>query len=676
MIRRILLPAITLGLAASPLAAQGYKGFNPSYMDTSVPPCVDFFRYAQGTWEKKTVIPAEYAIYGVGQEMEERSYIILKDILETAAKNRTAPKGSELQKVGDFYASGMDLERIERDGVKPLEGDFARIAAIQDGKALAETLAALHMKQVRASFHFRVDQDDKDSERYIVQLSQGGLGLPEREYYLKDDPKSKEIRAKYLQHVARTFELLGEKAPLAKAHADVVMEVETRLARASMSMEERRNPKAIYNKMTRAEFITKAPGLEWKAYFAAIGIPATEPNLLVRQPAFFQELGRMAAGLPVAQWQTYLRWHLVQSTSEFLNAALEQEDFEFYGKVMQGSQEQKPRWKRILAHTDERIGEALGKLYVERAFPPLAKQKVQDITKNLVTALRARILKLDWMSEATKKQAMAKLDTLRVKIGYPDVWRDYSALDIQRGSYVQNALAAQSFEFKRILGRLGKPLDRGEWLMTPPTNNAYYEPTLNEMCFPAGGLQPPYFDLEADDAVNYGNTGGTIGHEMIHGFDDEGRQYDAQGNLKDWWTPSDAKAFEERTQLVVKQFDAFEPLPGIHVNGKTSLGENLADLGGLQVAFDAFKLSQKGKAPVGLIEGFTPEQRFFLGYAEYWRSKIREEALRDRLMTDVHAPAKERVLGPLANMPEFYEAFGCKDGDPMKRPDKERPSVW
>jgi len=665
-----------LGAAASQAFGQGYRGFDPKHMDTGVSPCVDFFQYAQGTWEKKTVIPPEYAIYGVGQEMEERSFAVLKEILEAAAKNRTAPKGSEPQKVGDFYAAGMDLERIERDGVKPLEADFTRIAGIQDAKALAQALALLHAKHVGAAFHFRVDQDDKDSEHYIAQLSQGGLGLPEREYYLKEDAKSKEIRGKYLQHVARTFELLGEKAPVAKAHALAVMELETRLAKASMTMEERRNPNAVYNKMTRAEFLKQAPGLDWESYFATLGLPASEQKLLVRQPAFFRELGQMAAKVPMPQWQTYLRWHLVRSTSDFLNAALEQEDFDFYGKVLQGSQEQKPRWKRVLAQTDELIGEALGKLYVERAFPPQAKQKVEEITKNLVIALPARIQKLDWMTEATKKQAMAKLDTLRVKIGYPDVWRDYSALDIQRGSHATNALAARNFEFKRNLGRLGKPLDRGEWLMTPPTNNAYYEPTLNEMCFPAGGLQPPYFDLEADDAVNYGNTGGTIGHEMIHGFDDQGRQYDAQGNLKDWWTAADAKAFEARTQLMVKQFDAFEPLPGMHINGKTTLGENLADLAGLQLAFDAFRISQKGKAPVGLIEGFTPEQRFFLGYAEYWRSKIREEALRDRLMTDVHAPAKYRVLGPLANMPEFFEAFGCKEGDPMMRPAQERPSIW
>ena len=675
MIRRILLPAVTFLLTASPLAAQRYHGFNPKNMDTSVRPCDDFFRYALGTWEKNTVIPAEYASYGVDQEIEERSFAILKEILESAAADKTAPQGSDRQKVGDYYASGMDVARIETDGLKPLAGHLARIQKTQPGRSLVETLAAMHQELFAPAFHVRVEQDDKDSEHYIVQLSQGGLGLPEREYYLKTDAKSAELRAQYLAHVARNFEFLGETPAQAKAHATAVMALETRLAKASMSMEALRNPNAVYHKMTPGQLAKMAPGLDWAAYFKALGLGPLK-TLLVRQPTFFRELGRMTQNLPAAQWQAYLRWNLIRSTSDYLNAAIEAEDFAFYGKTMQGTEVQKPRWKRVLAHTDSALGEALGKLYVARAFPPQAKAKMDELVKNILTALRGRIQKLEWMSDATKQQALAKVATIRVKIGYPDVWRDYSKLQIDRGSFVLNSLAARRFEFQRNLDRLGKPLDRGEWLMTPPTNNAYYEPTLNEICFPAGILQPPYFDLEADDAVNYGNIGATIGHELTHGFDDQGRQFDAQGNLKDWWTPEDAKAFDARAQLVVKQFDAFEPLPGMNINGKTTLGENLADLGGLKIAFDAYKLSQEGKPPVGLIEGFTPEQRFFLGYAETWRLKHREEALRSRLMTDVHSPAKYRILGPLANMSEFFEAFGCKDGDPMKRPEKARPSVW
>ncbi len=675
MIRRILLPAVALVLATSPLAAQRYHGFNPKNMDTSVRPCEDFYRFALGTWEKNTVIPAEYASYGVDQEIEERSFAILKEILESAAADKTALPGSERQKVGDYFASGMDVTRIEQEGLKPLTSHLARIRRTRGGQSLAETLAAMHQEQFVPAFRFRVEQDDKDSEHYIVQLAQGGLGLPEREYYLKTDAKSVELRVKYLKHLAKNFEFLGENTTRAKADAKTVLALETRLAKASMSMEELRDPNAVYHKMTPAALAKLAPGMNWSTYFKGLGLGPVD-QLLVRQPNFFKELGRMTRQVPANQWQAYLRWNLIRSTSAYLGAAIEAEAFAFYGRTMQGTEAQKPRWKRVLAHTDDALGEALGKLYVERAFPPQAKARMDELVKNILAALRGRIQKLEWMSEATKRQALAKVSTIRVKIGYPDVWRDYSKLQIQRGSFALNALAARRFEFQRNLNRLGKPLDRSEWLMTPPTNNAYYEPTLNEICFPAGILQPPYFDLEADDAVNYGNIGATIGHELTHGFDDQGRQFDAQGNLKDWWTPEDAKAFDARAELVVKQFDAFEPLPGLHINGKTTLGENLADLGGLKIAFDAYRLSQQGKPSVGLIEGFTPEQRFFLGYAETWRLKHREEALRARLMTDVHSPAKYRILGPLANMTEFFEAFACKDGDPMKRPEKERPSVW
>jgi predicted metalloendopeptidase len=396
----------------------------------------------------------------------------------------------------------------------------------------------------------------------------------------------------------------------------------------------------------------------------------------VRTPAFFAELGAMAVQVPLEDWRTYLRWHLLRDTAYLLSTDFDQAHFQFYGRTLQGTLEQRPRWQRMLASTDYAMGEILGKLYVERAFPPKAKAQMLDLVGNLRSSLGDRIRQLDWMSAPTRQLALAKLDTITVKIGYPDRWRDYSALRVQRRAHVLNVLAARTFEFDRILGRLGKPVDRAEWGMTPATNNAYYEPSTNEICFPAGILQPPYFDPEADDAVNYGNIGATIGHEMTHGFDDQGRQYDAKGNLRDWWTPADAKAYDQRAALIVRQFDAFEPLPGMHINGKATLGENIADLGGLKIAFDAFQKSRQGKPPVGLIEGRTPEQRFFLAYAETWRNKLRLEALRDRLMIDPHAPGKYRVNGPLANMPEFFEAFGVKDGEPMKRPEAERPAIW
>jgi putative endopeptidase len=667
---------LALSLGAAPLAAQqAYHGFDPKNMDTSVSPCADFYQYAVGAWEKRTAIPAEYSRYGVDQEIQERTFAILKDILEGAAADTSAPKGSERQKVGDFFASGMDVDRIEKEGAKPLEPFLARIAAVGDRKALAAEIAHLQEIGTRTAFRFEVGPDDKNSALNIVQLSQEGLGMPDRDYYLKQDAQSKKLRARYVEHVARMFQFLGDDAATAKRSARTVMRLERRLARASMTRVETQDPIATYHKMNRRALAKRAPGFEWNAFFRDLALAGVK-TLLVRQPKFFRELGRMATAVPLSEWKTYLRWHLLRATASYLSSPFEGEAFDFNGKILEGTQELLPRWKRVLNETDGVLGEALGKLYVERAFSPQAKQKALEIVKNLMATLRERIQKLDWMSELTKVQALAKLDGMRVKIGYPDVWRDYSNLEISRTSYVLNVIAGRTFEFKRNLAKVGKPVDHTEWSMTPITNNAYYEPTLNEISFPAGILQPPYFDPEADDAVNHGNIGGTIGHELTHGFDDEGRKYDAQGNLKNWWTAEDEKAFNERAALVVRQFDAFEPIAGMHVNGKLTLGENIADLGGLNIAYDAFKLSQKGKPPAGLLDGFTREQRFFLGYAETWRVRIRDEAQRFRLLTDEHAPAKYRVLGPLANMPEFYEAFGCKEGDAMVRTPKDRPSIW
>ena len=674
MLRRCLIPAFALVLAGAPAFAQiGYHGFDPRFIDPAVPASRDFFQHTLGKWLDTTPIPAEYSRYGVDEEVEARTFAVLKDILEGAARDAKAPKGSDRQKVGDFYASGMDLEAIDKAGAKPLAPALRAILAIHDGPGLARELAVLQ-RSGGPGFDFAVGMDDKDSTHYIASLSQGGLGLPERDYYLLEDGKSRELRAQYEAHVARMFGLLGEAPALAKAHAATVMALETRLAKASMTRVEMRDPNAIYHKMSRLELAQGAKGFAWDAYFTELNLPAGD--LLVRTPGFFAELGAMATAVPLADWQTYLRWHLVKDNAANLSHDFEKADFDFYRKTLQGVEVERPRWKRLLTRTDEAMGEILGKLYVERAFTPKAKAQMLELVQNLKAALRDRIHQLTWMSEPTKKLAEGKLDAMAVKIGYPDVWRDYTALVIGRTSYAENVQAAKVFEFNRGLAKLGKPIDRNEWVMTPATNNAYYEPTMNEICFPAGILQPPYFDPAADDAVNYGNIGATIGHEMTHGFDDQGRLYDAQGNLKDWWTAEDAKAYDQRADLIVKQFDAFEPLPGLHINGKATLGENIADLGGLKIAFAAFRKSQAGKPPVGLIEGYTPEQRFFLGYAETWRNKLRDEALRERLMTDPHAPAKYRVNGPLANLPEFYEAFGVKEGAPMRRPEAERPAIW
>ena len=677
MLRRCLLPAFALVLGAAPVASPqiAYQGYNPRFMDRSVAPSQDFFQHAVGTWLETTPIPAEYSRYGVDEEVEVRTFGILKDLLETAAHDSKAPRGSDRQKVGDFYAAGMDEGAIARAGTRPLAGALARIRAIRSRAGLASALAALHRQGGTPAFEFSVGQDDKDSTRNLATLSQGGLGLPERDYYLLTDDRSTALRGNYTAHVARMFRLLGDPPARAKAQAATVLALETRLAQASFTRVEMRNPNATYHKLTLVELEALAPGLDWKTFFGTLGVPASE-SLLVRTPRFFTELGVLAGSQSLDDWKTYLRWHLLKDTASLVGPRFEAPTFDFYQRTLQGTQVQRPRWKRILSATDHDLGEILGRLYVERAFPPKAKGQVLAIVQDLRTALGDRIRQLAWMSEPTKQLALAKLAAITVKIGYPDVWRDYGALNIGRASYAANVLAAQTFEFNRDLAKLGKPVDRTEWAMTPATNNAYYEPTLNEICFPAGILQPPYFDPEADDAVNYGNIGATIGHEMTHGFDDQGRQFDAQGNLRDWWTAADAAAYNQRAALIVQQFDAFEPLPGMHINGKATLGENIADLGGLKIAFEAYRLSQKGKPAAGPREGCTPEQRFFLGYAETWRTKLTPEALRDRLMTDPHAPSKYRVNGPLANMPEFFEAFGVKDGDPMRRPEAARPTIW
>ncbi len=639
-------------------------------MDKSVAPCADFWRFTMGSWLKTVTIPNEYPSTGVDREVNERNEALLHELLDDAAKAH-APKGSIEQKVGDFYASGMDEAAIEKAGIDPLKPDLARIDALSSNAALAPLLGAMSLEGVGAGFRFDIGQDDKRSTIMIVQLSQGGLGLPDRDYYTK--PDRADVRAKYVAHLERMFQLLGESSSDASRDAATVMDLETDLAKASMTIVERRDPQKTYNRLTTDEFIASSPGFDWHAYFGAVGCSSSE--LLVRQPEFFKAFANVAGSRPLADWKAYLRMHLVRRAAPFLSKAFVDEDFAFSGKTLRGTTEQLPRWKRVMAMTDRELGEALGQLYVARAFTPEAKAKMLELVGNLKIALAHRIEKLEWMSAATKKAALHKLDSIVVKIGYPDRWRDYSAFDVQPGAFLTNVRAGAVFEFKRELAKLGKPVDRTEWGMTPATNNAYYEPTLNEVCFPAGILQPPYFDVNADDAVNYGEIGATIGHEITHGFDDEGRQYDAEGNLKDWWTPEDSKAYDDRAKLVVAQYNAFEPLPGQHINGEATLGENIADIGGLLIAYDALQIALQGKSRAP-IDGYTPEQRFFLAYAESWRTAFRKEDLSTRLNVDVHSPAEQRVMGPVADLLEFYAAFGCKDGDAMKRADSVRPAIW
>jgi len=667
--------ALALVLSNTPLSAQEPRhGIQPANLDLAVKPCEDFFRYANGEWLKRNPIPADQTSWGAFNELHENNRKLLRSLLEEA-RDAKAPKGSALQKVGDFYASGLDEAAIEKAGLKPIQPLMKHIEEMRSTEDLAKVLAVLQLQGVSAGFNFSVDQDDKESTRYIAQLAQGGLGLPERDYYTRTDAKSQELLAKYQAHVAAMFQLLGETEATAKAHAQAVLKLESGLARASKTQVELRNPVAMYHKMSPAELKSVAPAFPWSAYFQGIGMKE-QTELLVRQPDFFKEFSKTAQDVPLAEWKTYLRWHVVRSLSGGLPDRFGQASFDFYGRTLNGAKQRQERWKRVQAATDGVLGELVGQLYVAKVFSPESKTKMVELVGNLKAALRERIQGLDWMGAETKLQALRKLESFGLKIGYPDKWRDYSSLEITRDAYLGNVMAGARFEFKRNLAKLGQPLDRSEWGMTPQMVNAYYSPTMNEIVFPAAILQPPFFDPKADDAVNYGAIGMVIGHEMTHGFDDEGCQFDAQGNLKNWWTEADQKAYASKTDLVVKQYDAYEALPGLHVNGKLTLGENIADLGGLKVAFEALKKQWAKVGKPAPLDGFSPEQRFFLGYAQSWRYHGRDEAVRLRVQTDPHSPAQFRVNGPLSDLPEFHQAFGCGEGSPLLRAEKDRPTIW
>lgn len=631
-------------------------GVDPAFLQTGISPCKDFYGYANGAFDK-IAIPGEYASYGVNQEIDERNFAILKDLLESSAR-ASALKGSIAQRVGDFYASGMNEALIEKEGLKSLAPLFGAIQAVKTPAGFMAELGRLHALGVHAGFAFGVQVDDKDSSAMIASFGQGGLGLPERDYYLRPGKEAEAIRQAYQQHVARIFTLAGDGAKAAADGARTILALETKLAQASRTLVDLRDPQANYHKVARKDLAAMAH-LNWNAYFTAVALPAGETHVLVGQPEFYKALGGLLGSESMEDWRTYLRWHVLRSAAPYLGSALVSENFDFYGKTLSGATELRPRWKRVLSASDRALGEDLGQLYVKTAFSPAAKARALEMVHFHKEAMRARILAADWMGETTKTQALKKLDTMRSKVGYPDRWRDYSRLQISRRPYVLNVQAATTFDFQRRLAKLGKAVDRNEWFMSPQTNNAYYDPSQNEMCFPAGILQPPFFNEKADDASNYGALASTIGHELTHGFDDQGRQYDWQGNLKDWWTEEDGKRFEVRANYIVKQYDAFEVLPGMRINGKLTLGENIADIGGLRVSYEAFKLATKGKAPQS-VDGFTPDQRFFLAFAQGWRTNQRPEAIRMQVTTDVHSPVRWRVLGPVVDFPEFKKAFGCE----------------
>jgi putative endopeptidase len=670
----LLLAAIVLQPPLTGQAQESSRGLDPKNIDPSVKPCQDFYHFANGNWIKNNPIPPAYSSWGSFTELAEKNNLVLKEIVEAAAKDPHPFKGSNTQKIGDFYATGMDSARIESLGAKPIEADLKRIDDIKDIRGVQKELARFHVDGVGGVFGLFAGQDQKHSTQVIAQLSQGGLGLPDRDYYLSDDAKLKRNREEYVDHLVAMFKLIGDDQAAAKAEAATVLAFETRLAKASFTRVQRRDPDKNYNKMTQAQLAALTPDFNWPAFFAGIGL-SKPGGVNVGQPPFFKELNAMMKEVPLGSWKTYLRWRILREAANALSSAFVNENFHFYGTILTGAKELQPRWKRIIQIINRTMGEALGQVYVEKAFPPEAKARAKEMVKNLVAAMREHINSVDWMDATTRAAALKKLESFGVKIGYPDKWRDYSKLEIDRSSYLENLRRAAEFNFNFNLAKIGKPVDRTEWGMTPPTVNAYYSETRNEIVFPAGILQPPFFDPKADDAVNYGGMGAVIGHEISHGFDDQGSKFDAQGNLKMWWTPETRKKFDGRTALVVKQFDGYVAIDSLHVNGKLTLGENIGDLAGLSIAYTALEKALEGK-PRLLIDGFTPEQRFFLAWAQIWRRNSTPEALRLQVRVDPHSPSMFRTNGPLSDMPSFYKAFGCADGQGMVRPDDVRAKVW
>jgi putative endopeptidase len=666
--------ALTFSLTLGALA-QGGRGFDPTRMDTSAAACNDFYQFVNGNWLKTTEIPAAFASWGSFNILAENNRKMLLTILEESSKNKAAKRGTNEQKIGDFYASCVDEARREAEGAKPLLPELQRIEKIKDVKGLQAQVAHMHRMGVPALFGFGALADFKNSSQVIGIAEQGGLSLPTNEYYTNTDEKSKQLREQFVQHVARMFELVGDAPAQAAANAATVLAFQTRLAQNSRSPVELRDFTKQYNKMGLKQLSELTPGFSWADYFAALGLPR-EMDINVAHPEFFTAADKMWKEVPLADWKTYLRWQLLTAAAGSLSSKFETENFNFFGKTLQGRKEQYPIWRRCVASTDAMLGEALGQVYVARAFTPESKARMQTMINNLIAAFRERVQTRDWMSEETRKAALAKLAAFQQKIGYPERWIDYSTLDVSRDSYVQNVMRAGAFETGRNLAKIGKPLDRKEWGMTPPTVNAYNNWLQNEIVFPAGILQAPFFNAQADDAINYGAIGAVIGHEITHGFDDQGAKFDLQGNLRNWWTEADLKNFETRSECVVNQFSAFEAEPGLNLKGKLVAGESIADLGGLQVAYEAYMKSLEGKPRPAPVDGFTPEQRFFLGWAQVWAAKYTPEAARRQTTDDPHPLSRFRVNGPLSNMPEFAAAFQCKVDDPMVRPEKERCQVW
>jgi putative endopeptidase len=650
-------------------------GIDIRNMDQTVKPTDDFYLFVNGNWIKNNPIPESESSWGSFKELHEKNTQRLRAILKEASADKSAQPGSNTQKIRDFYNTAMDSVKLNKERAAPLNAEFERISKIATTTDLMKEVAHLHTIGIQPMFVVFVDQDQKVSTEYITQLYQGGLGLPDRDYYTNNDDRTLGIQKAYLEHVENMFKLLGDKSAEAKKNAKTVFDIETNLAKASMTQIELRDPQSQYNKKTVQELNALAPELKMDVYFDGINVKGIS-NVIVGQPKFFEELNKEMKTVSIADWKTYLRWNVIGQTANQLSDDFVNETFKFYGHTLVGIPALKARWKRALEAIDGGLGDALGQLFVKKYFTEDSKRRVNEMVDNLVAAYRIRINSREWMSDETKKQAQLKLDKIIRKLGYPDKWKDYSTLDIKTESYVGNVLRANNYAFQEMVNRLGKPVDKQLWGMTAPTINAYYNPTINEIVFPAGIMQPIFFNPDADDAVNYGSMGAVIGHELTHGFDDQGAQYDAEGNLKNWWTKEDLERFKAKTDLLVKQFDNYVAIEDVHVKGALTLGENIADLGGLTIAYYAYKKSLEGKPVLPKVDGFTAEQRFFISWAQSWRVNMRPAFLKNMIQTNPHSPGNFRANAAPSNMQEFYDAFGVKPGDKMYRSKEERAEIW
>ena len=667
-----LLFLLIMGCSGMESETEKVVGFNLNNIDSTVNPSENFYDYAVGNWIKNNPIPDDQTRWGAFNVLIEETNDQVKTIIDDAVSKVGEGNASLGGKVGVFYNSGMDTLKIEKLGYTPIKEELEKISSLDNKENLVKYIAHMHKYIGNPLFAFYSTVDAKNSDSVIAGIWQSGLGLPDRDYYVKEDERSQEIRTKYVEHVKNMFNLIGAKN--SENSAKTIMKLETRLAKSSNTNLENRNPEATYNKLLLKEIVKHAEGFDWELYFTELEIG--DPGVAdVGQPKFIAEVGKMMESVPLEEWKEYLTWNLLRSMSPYLSSDFVNERFEFTGKFLSGQKVNKPRWKRVQATTSAALGEAIGQLYAEKYFPPEAKEKALKIVEALKVSMKESIEGSEWMTDETKKQALIKLNAFGLKIGYPDKWTDYSEFNVKNDSFIENIFASNYFDHKETLAKINKPVRDWEWPLTPQTVNAGYSPTKNEIIFPAAILQSPFFNVNVDDAINYGGMGYVIGHEMTHGFDDQGRQYDEKGNIRDWWTQEDSDNFKERTQKIIDQFSAFEPIEGLHINGELTQGENIADLGGLIVSFNAFKKTEQYKKGE-LIDGFTPAQRFYLNSAQVWKTNIRDEALEVQIKTDPHSPAKYRVLGPLKNIPEFYEAFNVKEGDGMYRPSEQRVKIW